>query len=89
MIILYFDGRQQIEVGQHTVVFSEAQINVGQPVEFRSQMGEFLGTSAIAYGTVISKCKDERGAPVTPTKSHQPKKNAWRWLYRVKVDQIT
>lgn len=88
MIILYIDGTKKIEVGQQTVVYSEFDVRMGETVEFRSQMGEFLGTRPIAYGCVVGKCENEPNAPVTPTKTNYPKQNAWRCLYRIKVEEI-
>lgn len=85
---LFFEGKQSIKVGQHTVTFSSEKMKVGQQVDLHSHMGDHFGTKPVARGEVIASCKDERGAPVTPTWAGHRRKNAWRWLYRILVTEI-
>lgn len=85
---LYIDGRVKVKVGQQTVTFSEKRLKVGTKVSFFSRMGNHFGVKPIAHGEVVSACKDERGAPITPTKTGKRKANAWRWLYRIVVKEI-
>ena len=85
---LFFDRKKTITVGDQSVFVSNRKVKVGTAVEFFSQMGDHLGTKPIAKGVVVSACKDERGAPVTPTKTGKPKRNAWRFSYRAEVTKI-
>jgi hypothetical protein len=70
------------------IVFAENEVKVGTPVTLFSQMGQFLGTKPIAKAVVIAACKNEPKAPITPTGTGKPRRNAWRNLYRIKVTEI-
>lgn len=83
-----FDGKTSVEIGQETVTYTEQKVKVGEEVSFFSRMGNFFGTKPIARGRVISACKDETGAPITPTATGKRKRNAWRFLYRIKITKI-
>lgn len=85
---IFVDGTQTIKEGDQTVTFTKQDVKVGQKVGIFSRLGEFFGTKPIAEGKVVSKCKDEAGAPVTPTKTGKRKRNAWRNLVRIKVTKI-
>ena len=85
---LFFDRKKTISVGDQSVFVSARRVKVGTSVEFFSQMGEHLGTKPIAKGVVVGACKDDPGAPVTPTKTGRPKRNAWRFSYRAEVTKI-
>lgn len=86
--VLYFEGKQGIQVGDQTVTFSSEKMKKGDKVDLHSRMGDHLGVRPLARGEVVSACKDERGAPVTPTRAGKRKANAWRWLYRIVVREI-
>lgn len=77
-----------IRKGDETVVYSEKKHKVGARVSIFSVLSDHFGTKPIASGKVVSACKDEPAAPVTPTKTGKPNASPWRWLYRVKVTKV-
>jgi hypothetical protein len=88
MIIVDVPGSLDIIVGDETVFYSEQAIEVGTDVGIRRNMKGFLGIKNVAVGKIISKCKDEAGAPLAPTRTGHRRRNAWKNLYRVRVTEI-
>lgn len=77
-----------VKVGDESIVCSEKKHKIGARVNIFSVLGGHFGTKPIASGKVVSACKDEPTAPVTPTKTGKPNASPWRWLYRVKVTKV-
>lgn len=77
-----------VKEGDESIVYSEKKHKVGASVSIFSVLGGHFGTKPIASGKVVSACKDEPAAPVTPTKTGQLNASPWRWLYRVKVTKV-
>lgn len=78
----------QVRKDDETVVYSEKKVKVGASVNIFSVLGGHFGNKPIAKGKVVSACKDEPNAPITPTKTGKPKASPWRWLYRIKVTKV-
>ena len=83
-----FDGKQTIKAGDETVTFIGGKAKVGEKVGFFSKLGSFVGSKPVANGVIVSACKDEKGAPISPTKTGKRKSNFWKKLYRIKITEI-
>jgi hypothetical protein len=74
--------------GDEIILVSETGGQVGEPVELFSLLGNHFGNKVIAKGVVSSVCASEEAAPIAPTTTGRPFKNAWRDYYRVKIKEI-
>ena len=74
--------------GDEIILVSETGGKVGETVELFSLLGNHFGNKVIAKGKISSVCACEADAPMAPTATGQPFKNAWRYYYRVRIDQI-
>jgi len=85
---IFIPATQTVKVGDETITLSAKRRRVGEAVNIFRAFGRFFGTKPIAYGEVVSECRKEPNAPITPTKIGKRKRNAWRNLYRVKITEI-